>query len=163
MVKHMAHENIQPHPAAVRQEESVNGRTFGFLNGKFLLKVSGADTRGGLCVYDTLRSEPGGPPMHVHADQDEWFFVTEGEFVVVVGDATHGLGPGDSVLGPRGVPHAFRNISRTGRIVVAFQPAGSMETFFEKGSALMPITPPAFAELSSHHGMTVVGPPLGPV
>ncbi|MCB6179124.1 cupin domain-containing protein [Rhodobacter sp. Har01] len=147
-------------PAAVRQGESLTGRSFGFLNGTFDLKVSGADTGGGLCVYDTARSEPGGPPMHVHAAQDEWFLVTEGAFDIRVGDITHHLGPGDSVLGPRGVPHAFRNTSRTGRILVVFQPAGTMEAFFDQGSALGPLTPAAFAELSSRHGMTVVGPPL---
>jgi mannose-6-phosphate isomerase-like protein (cupin superfamily) len=147
-------------PPVVREGEALGGQAFGFLNGAFHLKVSGADTHGGLCAYDTLRSEPGGPPLHVHASQDEWFLVTEGTFVVRVGDVTHSLGPGDSVLGPRGVPHAFRNTSQTGRIMVAFFPAGTMEEFFRQGSDLSPLTPAAFAELSSRHGMTVVGPPL---
>jgi hypothetical protein len=35
-----------------------------------------------------------------------------------------------------------------------------MEAFFEEGAAINPMTPGAFAELSSRHGMTVVGPPL---
>ncbi len=147
-------------PPVVRQGEALGGQTFAFLNGAFHLKVAGADTEGGACIYDTIRSEPGGPPLHVHAAQDEWFFVTEGEFDVRVGDTTHHLGPGDSVMGPRGVPHAFRNTTRTGRIMVSFFPAGSMEAFFHQGSTLSPLTPAAFAELSGRHGMTVVGPPL---
>jgi hypothetical protein len=44
--------------------------------------------------------------------------------------------------------------------VVAFQPAGTMEAFFDEGSALSPLMSAAFAELSGRHGMTVVGPPL---
>lgn len=147
-------------PRVVRQGEAIRGEVFGFLNGEFHLKVSGADTGGGLCVYDTVRSEPGGPPLHIHFDQDEWFFVIEGKFDVRVGDVIHHLGPGDSVLGPRGIPHAFRNSSKTGRIVIAFQPAGTMEAFFTEGGTLDPLTPVAFAELSSRHGMAVVGPPL---
>jgi mannose-6-phosphate isomerase-like protein (cupin superfamily) len=147
-------------PPPVRNGAGLAGRTFGFLNGEFHLKVSGADTHGGLCVYDTWRSQPGGPPLHIHAAQDEWFLVTEGAFDVRIGDRVHHLGPGDSVLGPRGVPHAFRNTSPTGRILVSFFPAGSMEAFFDHGSRLSPLTPAAFAELSSQHGMTVVGPPL---
>jgi mannose-6-phosphate isomerase-like protein (cupin superfamily) len=148
-------------PPVVRQGEARGGHVFGFLNGTFHLKLSGADTEGGLCIYDTLRSAPGGPPLHVHAAQDEWFHVTEGEFDIRIGEVIHHLGPGDCVLGPRGVPHAFRNTSPTGRIMVAFQPAGTMEAFFDQGSALSPLTPASFAELSSRHGMTVVGPPLG--
>lgn len=147
-------------PPVVRAGKGLRGETFGFLNGAFLLKVSGADTGGGLCAYDTLRDAPGGPPLHVHAAQDEWFLVTEGAFEVRVGEVTHLLGPGDSVLGPRGVPHAFRNTSPSGRLMVAFFPAGTMEAFFREGSEQGPLSPAAFAELSSQHGMTVVGPPL---
>lgn len=144
----------------VRRDADLHARPFGFLNGAFHLKVSGSDTEGGICIYDTVRSEPGGPPLHVHASQDEWFFVTEGRFDVRVGDMTHSLGPGDSMLGPRGVPHAFRNTSRTARIMIVFQPAGTMREFFEEGSTLSPLTPQAFSELSARHGVTVVGPPL---
>lgn len=136
------------------------GQPFRFLNGRFDCKVSGEDTAGGLCIFDTIRSERGGPALHVHDAQDEWFCVTEGQFDVQVGDTRHHLGPGDSILGPRGVPHAFANTTETGRLLVIFQPAGSMEEFFRAGSATGPMSPAAFAELSRLHGMTVVGPPL---
>ena len=145
----------------VRKDKDLHDAPFAFLNGAFHLKVSGTETEGGLCIYDTIRHEPGGPPLHVHDGQDEWFFVTEGTFNIRVGDVVHNLGPGDSILGPRGIPHAFRNSSRTGRIMVVFQPAGTMQQFFEEGSTLGPMTPQIFAELSSRHGMKVVGPPLG--
>lgn len=136
------------------------GQPFHFLNGRFDCKVSADDTQGGLCIFDTIRSEPGGPPMHVHAAQNEWFCVTEGQFDVQVGDVRHHLEPGDSILGPKGVPHAFANTSETGRLLVIFQPAGTMEAFFSAGSAKGPMTPQEFAALSALHGMTVVGPPL---
>jgi hypothetical protein len=45
-----------------------------FLNGRFDCKVSGRDTDGALCVIDTFRTRRGGPPLHVHDRQDEWFF-----------------------------------------------------------------------------------------
>lgn len=147
-------------PKVVRGDTALDGHSFGFLNGMFHLKVSAASTGGGLCVYDTVRSAPGGPPLHLHEAQDEWFWVTEGAFDIKVGEVTHHLLPGDSILAPRGIPHAFRNTSPEGRILVAFQPAGTMEAFFAEGSKLSPLTPAAFAELSSQHGMRVVGPPL---
>jgi mannose-6-phosphate isomerase-like protein (cupin superfamily) len=144
----------------VREGEDLGDAPFRFLNGEFHRKVSGSQTGGALCVFDTIRTQQGDPALHVHHEQDEWFFVTEGEFIVAVGGVRHRLRPGDSILGPRGVPHAFRNTTETGRIVVAFAPAGTMEAFFEEGAAINPMTPGAFAELSSRHGMTVVGPPL---
>ena len=40
----------------------------------FHCKLSAADTGGNLCIYDTIRMKKGGPPLHYHHDQDEWFF-----------------------------------------------------------------------------------------
>lgn len=144
----------------VRKDADRFGRSIRFLNGRFDLKLAGSDTEGGMCIFDTIRTERGGPPLHLHDAQDEWFFVTEGAFDVRIGGTTHRLEAGDSVFGPRGVPHAFANITETGRLVVLFQPAGTMEAFFAAGSAHGPLSPPEFAALSALHGMTVVGPPL---
>lgn len=41
-------------------------------------------------------------PMHVHAHEDELFYVLEGQHVFVVGDEVHQLGPGGVVFAPRG-------------------------------------------------------------
>lgn len=148
-------------PGPVRRDRDRNSRPLLFLNGEFHLKVSAVETRGAFCVFDTIRYASGGPPLHVHHDQDEWFMVNEGIFDVRLGDTIHRLLAGDGILGPRGVPHAFRNVTPTGRIIVAFSPAGTMESFFAEGAAASPLSPAAFAELSARHGMTVVGPPLG--
>ena len=155
-----AAQDTDPPPPLVRNNADRFDAPLRFLNGRFDLKVSARDTDGALCIIDTLRSEPGGPPLHLHDAQDEWFFVVEGSFVVQVGSTTHHLGPGDSVLGPRGIPHAFANTSPTGRLIVLFQPAGSMERFFKEGSEMGKLTPETFRTLSEQHGMRVVGPPL---
>ena len=76
-----------------------------YLNGRFDCKVSSKDSGGDLCIYDTLRTTKGGPPLHYHLAQDEWFFVREGEFVFQVGANVFRLKAGDSVFGPRNVPH----------------------------------------------------------
>src|SRR4028118_927306 len=101
-----------------------------FLNGRFDCKVSGQETDGRLCIFDTVRTHRGGPALHYHHDQDEWFFVREGEFLFQVGEETFRLREGDAILAPRGIPHAFANVSETGRLMIVFQPAGSMEEYF---------------------------------
>ncbi|HZG01690.1 MAG TPA: cupin domain-containing protein, partial [Chitinophagales bacterium] len=114
-----------------------------FLNGAFFLKISSKDTDGELTVYDTTRDKPGGPPLHFHHAQDEWFFVSEGEFDIRVGEETFKCKAGDSVFAPRMTPHAFANTTETGRLMVMYQPAGTMEEFFTEGSKLTDTSPPA--------------------
>lgn len=133
---------------------------FEFLDAWFNVVLSGQDTGGAACAIDTNRRLRGGPPMHVHHAQDEWFFIREGEFDIVVGETRHHLSPGDSLLAPRGVPHAFANTTETGRMLVTFFPAGQMEDFFQAAASATAPTPPEMAAIFVHHGMSVVGPPL---
>ena len=161
--------------AETRQERASHGFRVGshqdredaalsIMGGRFDLKVSGKDTGGELCIFDTVRSSKGGPPLHRHYSQDEWFYVLRGEFLVQVGEERIRLGPGDSAFAPRRIPHTFAMISDgDGQMLVLFQPAGSMEAFFRKMSKLG-------KELSAgqqlpksvweEHGMELLGPPL---
>ena len=78
-----------------------------------------------------------------------------------VGDDTFRLGAGDSVFGPRKVPHAFANVTETGTLMIAYQPAGTIEQFFLDGSLFTaPPTPTELQALYSKHGLEIVGPPL---
>ncbi|MDB5615011.1 MAG: Cupin 2 conserved barrel domain protein [Devosia sp.] len=129
-----------------------------FLNGRFDTKLSTQDSRGKIFIIDTVRSGHGGPPLHYHHELDEWFLVQEGSFRFQIGDALYELGSGDSILGPKGVPHAFLNLTPTARLLVAFFPAGSMEAFF--AHSLLDPRSEDFRTLSREHGMEVVGPPL---
>lgn len=133
-----------------------------FINGRFDCKVSGKDNGGALAIFDTIRTEPGGPGQHYHLDQDEWFLVIEGDFVFKIGGDFYRLKAGDSIFAPRRVPHAFANISPTGRLVIGFQPAGTIEEFFAEGAKHLQMTPEIFERFSRAHGMEAVGPPLDP-
>jgi mannose-6-phosphate isomerase-like protein (cupin superfamily) len=135
------------------------------MGGRFDLKVSAKDTGGDLCIYDTTRQSKGGPALHLHHFQDEWFYVIRGEFIVRVGNETVRLQPGDSAFAPRRIPHAFAKISEPeGQMLVLFQPAGSMEDFFRQIAGYGPVIPKnqevVLRQLYERHGMEVVGPPL---
>jgi len=128
----------------------------------FTVKVAPADTGGGCLVIEQANGFRGGPPRHVHAEQEEWFYVVEGSYGVEVGDRLHRLGAGDSVLAPRGVPHGWALLGPgAGRMVILFSPAGAMEAFFDEASAMHGMGPPdVMASLFARHGMRIVGPPL---
>jgi mannose-6-phosphate isomerase-like protein (cupin superfamily) len=46
---------------------------------------------------------------HVHADEDDAFYIVEGEMTFVFGGESAVAGPGTFVLVPPGVEHGFRN------------------------------------------------------
>jgi mannose-6-phosphate isomerase-like protein (cupin superfamily) len=62
---------------------------------------------------------------HVHADEDDAFYILEGEMTFVFGDATAAAPPGTFVLAPPGVLHGFRNDGGTPvRMLNIHAPAG---------------------------------------
>jgi mannose-6-phosphate isomerase-like protein (cupin superfamily) len=135
------------------------------MGGKFDCKVSSKDTDGDLLIYDTVRHAKGGPPLHFHQRQDEWFYVIKGDFIIQVGEERFTLASGDSAFAPRTVPHAFAMTSEgDGHMLVLFQPAGSMEDFFlgmQKISKDIPMNADeALKNLFATHGMQIVGPPV---
>ncbi|MCY7352624.1 MAG: cupin domain-containing protein [Cytophagaceae bacterium] len=125
------------------------------------LKISGKDTGGQLAVFEYIGREKIGPALHVHYEQDEVFSVIEGEYLFQVGDEKFTAKTGDTVFGPRKVPHTWIQVSDTGKLAYMVQPAGQLEEFFLALSALKaPPTEEQLQKLTIAHGMKNVGPPL---
>lgn len=135
-------------------------KVFGTMSIDF--KVSGSETDGALFILENTNDSRGGPPRHLHHEQEEWFYVVEGDYVAEIGDEHYQLGPGDSILAPRKTPHVWAHVGEgTGRLIVAFRPAGDMESFFDAMSKIK--GSPSREELHGlfrSHGMEVTGPPL---
>jgi len=93
-------------------------------------KIDPAETGGGLFIIEHTHLVPGGPSLHLHYNQEEWFYVEEGEVVFQVGEQRIQLRAGESILAPRRVPHTFSAVGQPGRMLIAFTPAGKMEQFF---------------------------------
>lgn len=127
-------------------------------------KVLTTDSSGTLFLFEhrNAAGKKGGPPRHLHHNEDEWFYVLEGQYIAEVGSTRVELKPGDSILGPRQVPHAWAFVGDTpGRVLIAFTPANKMEAFFRdnekrpKGNEYM-----NDAEVYRAYGMELLGPPL---
>ncbi len=122
-------------------------------------KVTPQDIDGLLIIENSFR-EKGGPARHLHYEQEEWFYAVEGEFIVEIGQERFRLSPGDSLLAPRQVPHAWASVGeRGGRMLIAFLPAGQMEAFFREVTKANTM-PPQDPALWRSHGMELIGPPL---
>ena len=128
-------------------------------------KVLTEETSGALFVMEQSNRTKGGPPRHLHRQQDELFFCIEGEYVVEIGPERFQLRAGDCVLGPRGVPHAWAFVGTSpGRLLISFSPAGRMEEFFNqreaRGLKAGEYASQSQADVLREFGMEFIGPPL---
>ena len=106
------------------------GERLRFGDVEILVRAAAGTTGGAFSVFEEIA--PVDTPLHVHAYEDELFYVLEGEHVFRVGDEEISAGPGGLVFAPRGVPHAQRRVApRTGRVLVLCSPAG-LEGFFRE-------------------------------
>jgi len=122
-------------------------------------KVAAQNPSDPFILENTFQAK-GGPARHLHYEQDEWFYILEGEFQFEVGTQRFRLQEGETLLAPRRVPHVWAFVGEgRGRILIAFLPAGKMEAFFRTVTRANAM-PPQDPELWRTHGMELLGPPL---
>jgi mannose-6-phosphate isomerase-like protein (cupin superfamily) len=129
----------------------------------FFTKVASADTDNDLYIWESTRIKKGGPTEHFHYNEDEWWYILEGEFLFKVGNETFTAKKGDSVFGPRMVPHAFAKTNEgVAKLLTLFQPAGKMEAFFKAVSegAMAKMTEEQRNTFKKQYGFEVTGPAL---
>jgi quercetin dioxygenase-like cupin family protein len=130
-----------------------------------VFKVTGEDTGGAFDYFIVEVAPKGGPPLHVHHEQEETIHVLKGRYKIRIGDEIFFCEEGGFAYLPSTVPHAFLNLTdEPGEVVVVYTPGGG-HTFYEE---LGPMSrgshpdPGAIAALFEKHGMTLLGPPLSP-
>ena len=111
-------------------------RRFGPGGGVYDIITRPADTGGAHFALIAMEPPGGGPPLHTHATEDEYFLVLEGEMSFWIDGRISSARAGGAAFVPKGVPHCFRNRSnRPGRLLVLFTP-GHIEGFFDYGEAV---------------------------
>jgi mannose-6-phosphate isomerase-like protein (cupin superfamily) len=72
-----------------------------------------------------IQPRRGGPPIHAHTDEDDSFYILEGELTFTVEGDEVVAGPGTFVLVPPGLQHTFKNdTDEVVRMVNVHAPAG---------------------------------------
>ena len=126
-------------------------------------KANGRDNDG---RFDFLVSEVAygtGPGLHVHAAQEDTFYVLDGLLSVQLGNDIIELGPGDFGTAPPGVPHSFTNTraNRTCRVINLMTPGIGFDRYIgtiEEVAATGDLD--ALARFHAEYGVTAVGPSL---
>jgi mannose-6-phosphate isomerase-like protein (cupin superfamily) len=148
-------------------EPTPEREPFWFLGGQARILLPGTATDNALSLMEFADPAGHAPPHHVHENEEEVWFVLDGEVTFFVGDQRHDLTPGQVGYGPRGVPHSYLVRSREGaRLAVLFSPAW-IEEFFtangtpvaEAGDLPAPFDLPAVIASAEAFRLRVTGPP----
>ena len=130
-----------------------------------IFKVTGEDTGGAFDYFIVEVAPHGGPPLHVHHNQEETIHVLKGRYKVRIGDEIFYCQEGGFAYLPSRVPHAFLNLTdEPGEIVVVYTPGGGHKFYEELG----PLTrhgkpdPKVVAQLFEKYDMALLGPSLSP-
>jgi quercetin dioxygenase-like cupin family protein len=145
------------------------GEALWFLGSLVTVKASSESTAGRVAVMENLGPRGSGSPLHVHRNEDEWFYVTEGELTFWVGGQVVTATAGSFVYGPRDIPHTFTVSSEQARFLLVVEPAG-LESFVRTIAepAQQRAIPPAATEppdverlaaVAARYGVEILGPP----
>ncbi|MBK8555253.1 MAG: cupin domain-containing protein [Lewinellaceae bacterium] len=99
--------------------------------------ATGKDTGGQFSMFEAKGIPGMEPPPHVHTNEDETYYLLEGEMRFRVGAEEFIGKPGDFVFLPRNVRHEFKVLSKSFRCIVGIYPAG-LEHYFEPMTAPHP-------------------------
>ena len=118
------HQNQSLQKPSLENSIWYNGHLFSFL-------LNAKQTSGSFCLIHCHFRKGGEPPAHYHLNEDETFYLLEGQIRFHVGDKKFIAKPGDVVYAAKGIPHHFKIETETAKALLLISPAG-IETFFSE-------------------------------
>jgi quercetin dioxygenase-like cupin family protein len=148
------------------------GEAFWLLGMLQTVRIGRDDTAGQYGLLEILVPAGVGSPWHVHPEEDEWFYVLEGEMTFWVADTRLSLKAGSFAFGPKGVPHTFYAEGPGARALVGFAPM-QFEGFLREVGEPAPerVLPPPLEgppdverlmAIGKRNGLEILGPPGPP-
>ncbi len=153
---------------------SVNLETapaYWFLNSLHLLLALNETEEGAYSLLHLTAPPQFETPYHLHHDEDEAFYILDGEVTVIRDGEEIVAGPGSYIFLPRGVPHGFKSSSdKDSHVLIHAIPGGkvgfvammlAMATPIQDRNKLPEPTPPDFkrlAELCEQNKISILGP-----
>jgi|tagenome__1003787_1003787.scaffolds.fasta_scaffold19824084_2 mannose-6-phosphate isomerase-like protein (cupin superfamily) len=138
------------------------------LGGRFTTKADSAATGGRFSLVEAMALRSTEPPLHVHRNEDEAWYVLDGHMTFFVADEVLEAPSGTFVYAPRLLPHTFTVDVEPTRVLVLASPAGFEHFAAELGEPAEGDTPPpglampgpeVLGSVAARYGIEVVGPP----
>ena len=146
------------------------GEATWFLGTRMVVKATAQSTGGAFGLIEVRLAAGFSPPLHIHHQEDESFWILEGAWTLVCDGRTYRAGPGSFVYLPRGLPHTFRVDEGPSRALELVQPGGHERFYVEGGRPALDDAIPAFdpqdlervRALYDKYRLEEAGPPLQP-
>jgi quercetin dioxygenase-like cupin family protein len=151
-------------PLFIGQSEGEARWWFGSLA---VIKATSADTGGQLSIIEVTEGAGAEAPLHVHHQEDEAFWILEGDVTFEVGGSSIVAHAGDYVFGPRGIPHRYTVGPHGCRMLFIVTPGGfeNLVTEMSMPATARTLPPPSdqepdwlrIAAIARAHGCELLG------
>ncbi|HET8568965.1 MAG TPA: cupin domain-containing protein [Candidatus Limnocylindria bacterium] len=123
------------------------------------VKASGGTTNGAFSLLEADEPPNFGPPVHIHHDADEAFYVLSGEYIIFVDGRDLTCPAGSFIFIPRGVRHGFRVGKLPSRKLNLYTPAAMVGYFDDLAVALKTgAADEVVSGIARRYSMEVIGP-----
>ncbi len=151
--------------------QTAEAKSLWFMNGHVTVHLAMAENAGGISITEHLLPTGFGPPYHVHRDEDETFYVLDGEIRCKQADRVLNAKAGEVVHLARGIPHGFKVVSPDGARLLIVS-TGGFEAMLRAASMVAasvslpepreptPEMQSRLAQICAENGIELLGPPI---
>ncbi len=136
------------------------GRSIDLGGFQMSVKATDDDTNGTFALLEAQEPAGFGPPLHIHRDAAEAFYVLEGEYIIFLDGQEASCPAGSFIFIPAGIAHGFRVGAVASRKLNLYTPAAMVGYFDELADAIKTGggAPDVLTEIALRHSMDVIGP-----
>lgn len=136
------------------------GRSIDLGNFSMSVKATGEETNGAFTLLEADEPAGFGPPLHIHHDAAEAFYVLEGEYIIFLEGRELPCPAGSYIFIPAGTPHGFRVGAEASRKLNLYAPAAMVGYFDDLSEAIQAgeADPDVLADIAARYSVEVLGP-----
>jgi mannose-6-phosphate isomerase-like protein (cupin superfamily) len=136
------------------------GRSIDLGNFAMSVKATADETSSAFTLLEAAEPAGFGPPMHIHHDAAEAFYVLAGEYVIFIEGREFTCPAGSFIYIPAGLRHGFRVGGVPSRKLNLYSPAAMVGYFDELSAAItgQHAETTDLDAIAGRHGMEVIGP-----
>lgn len=136
------------------------GRSIDLGNFQMTVKATSEETAGAFSLLEAEEPPDFGPPLHIHRDAAEAFYVLSGEYKIFLEEEEIACPEGSFIFIPAGMQHGFRVGKTTSRKLNFYIPAAMVGYFDDLSDAIKrdELDPESLTEIALRYSMDVLGP-----